>query len=556
MSTTLAKDRSDFRVLIVYPNLPLMLVPGIAIGLFTRICRDQGYAVDMFDTTHYDTEETNYSEIKINYSENRAKILNARKFDVARDLGIAVKSSMLSDFRDKVLDFAPDLMVFSVVEDTYLQALSMLHAVADLDVPHLFGGVFPTMAPEVCMEAPEIRLIGLGEGETSVVAVAEALRQGLPLEGIAGTWFKSADGEVVRTPQPPLVDINLVRPDFSLFADTRFNRPMGGRVFRTVPIETYRGCPYNCTYCNSPAQRGFTKLNGLGNFLRRKTMDNMRAELAEIRDRFRPEFIMFMDDSFMARPRAETFEFCDMYEEFRIPFYFNTRPENCDADTLKRLEEVGCYRIAFGIEHGNQQFRRNVLRRKPTNEDIVERFRIIADSGISFSLNLIIGFPGETRELVMDTVELARAIRGYDTLTTFIFTPYHGTPLRRVAVDNGWLDPAVITKHNTSRSLLRMPPPYLNADDIDGLMATVPLYCYFPKSEWESLRRAEAEDEEGLAVRKHYTDIYSRNFLEGNQDTPKVHIDAELTRPPVAAITVDRLDGAELDRLTRPMIGI
>ena len=546
------KSSEDFRVLIVYPNLPLMLVPGIAIALFTRILKDQGYVVDMFDTTHYDTDETNYSETKINYSENRTRILNARKFDVSEDLGIAIKRDMLADFRDKVMDFQPDLMIISVVEDTFLQTLSMLQAVEDLAIPHLVGGVFPTMAPEVCIKAPEVSLIGLGEGEASIVAVSEALRLGKPLKGITGTWYKSGDGEIVKTPQQPLVDINAVTPDFSLYEPSRFMRPMGGKIFKMIPVETYRGCPYACAYCNSPSQREFTRLNDLGNFMRRKSMETLRDELRSYVETYDPDFFFIVDDSFLARPAQEILDFCNMYEEFKLPFYFNTRSENCTPENLARLKEVNCYRIAFGIEAGNEQYRNKVLRRKITNQEILKRFKWIADSGIAFSINLIIGMPGETRDLVMDTVELARSIHGYDTLTSFIFTPYHGTTLRKVAVTNGWLDPDTITRHNTSRSLLKMPPPYLNADEIDGLLSTLPLYCYFPKSEWPNILRAESDDEEGLKIRNHYSDIYARDFLGENQVSEKAYIPAldgkgEQDGPFVG--TTKRMDDAMVERL-------
>ena len=46
MTTTQIKPAADFRVLIVYPNLPLMLVPSISIAIFTRIFKDLGYGVD------------------------------------------------------------------------------------------------------------------------------------------------------------------------------------------------------------------------------------------------------------------------------------------------------------------------------------------------------------------------------------------------------------------------------------------------------------------------------------------------------------------------------
>jgi len=518
------KSSKDFKVLIVYPNLPLMLVPSIAIALFTRIIKDQGYQVDLFETTHYDTSETNYSETQINYSENRVNLLNVRKFSVKDDLGVTVKSDMMADFRKKVQDFNPDIMLFSVVEDTFLQTRAMLRAVEDLHIPHLLGGVFPTMAPEKAIAAPEVNLIGPGEGEKTIVDVCEAIRTGSDTATLSGVWAKQPDGTIKRNPIASLVNINDTLADFSLFDQSRFMRPMGGRVFKMIPVESYRGCPYSCTYCNSPSQRTFSTENGLGNFMRRKTITVLRDELRHYMDRFQPDFFFFVDDSFLARPRKEIFDFCDMYEEFKLPFYFNTRAENCDPEILARLKDVNCYRMAFGIEAGNEQYRNKVLRRKITNQEIIKRFKWIADSGIAFSLNLIIGLPGETRDLVMDTVELARAIQGYDSLTSFIFTPYRGTTLRKVAVDNGWLNADTVTRHNTSKSLLEMPPPYLNADEIDGLLAVLPLYCYFPKSEWDALRRAEGTDDEALALRKKYSDIYSENFLSGTQDDEKTFV--------------------------------
>lgn len=555
------KSPTDFRVLIVYPNLPLMLVPSISLAIFTRIFRDIGYKVDLFETTHYDAEEIHYSETRINYSENRVRILNARKFDVEKDLGIDIKRGMLDDFRKKVEEYKPDFIIYSLVEDTFLQARSMMQAIADLNIPSLSGGVYPTMAPAECIAAPEIDLIGLGEGEKIVAAVGEAVRLGKPLNGIPGTWYKHDEGTIEKTAQPSLVDLNDVIPDFTLFHPTRFNRPMGGKIFKMVPVESYRGCPYACTYCNSPTQRLLAKDAGLGNFLRRKSMQGLRDKLKALYDLYDPDFFFFVDDSFLARPRQEIFDFCDMYEEFKLPFYFNTRAENTDAEVLARLKEVGCYRIAFGIESGNQQYRNKVLRRKITNEEIINRFKVIADSGIAFSINLIIGMPGETRELVMDTIELARSIKGYDAVTAFIFTPYHGTALRQVALDNGWLPPDAVTRHNTSRSILEMPPPYLNADEIDGLLATIPLYCYFPKSMWPQIRRAEIDDEEGLRIRDELSAIYTEHFLNDDQNMAKKFLQEDGSvseRQPLSdfRISPERIGAVDLKSLTDPMIGL
>lgn len=536
----------DFRVLIVYPNLPLMLVPSLAIALFTARLKTQGYQVELFETTHYLSDE-------VSSSENRVEILNVRDFDMAEDLNITVREDMYGDFRKRVEDFNPDLLIYSVVEDVFLQTLNLIRAVSDLEIPSLVGGVFPTYAPERCIEPEEIRLVGHGEGENTVVRVAEAVRTAKPLHDIPGTWYKDDDQNIHKNPKDPLVGLNDTLPDFSLFEESRFNRPMGGRVFKMIPVETYRGCPFACTYCNSPAQREYAKAEGLGNFLRRKSMQTLQSELRHYMEVYNPSFFYFVDDSFLARPKQEIFDFCDMYEEFGLPFWFNTRSESCETDIMERLKEVGCYRISFGIEAGNEQFRQKVLRRKITNEELIRKFTdVIAPSGIAFSLNVIIGMPGETRELVMDTVELIRSVPGYDSLTVSIFTPYHGTVLRDVAVRNGWLDGSKITRHTTSSSILEMPEPYLSSAEIDSLVATFPLYTYFPKSDWEQIRRSETADAEGLEIRKHFQDIYRRNFLGETQDDQKVMLGGTGCRTnekDAFRISPTRLEADELERL-------
>ena len=76
-----------------------------------------------------------------------------------------------------------------------------------------------------------------------------------------------------------------------------------------------------------------------------------------------------------------------------------------------------------------------------------------------------------------------------------------------------------------------MPPPYLQAKEIDGLIRTIPLYIYFPYSEWNEIKKAEFFDETGNKVFKKYSEIYKNNFLKSNQDDKKVFIDHMDTAP-------------------------
>ncbi|MFH2011559.1 MAG: radical SAM protein [Pseudomonadota bacterium] len=189
-----------------------------------------------------------------------------------------------------------------------------------------------------------------------------------------------------------------------------------------------------------------------------------------------------------------------------IPFWFNTRPEHCTADVLEKLKDVGLFRAFFGIESGNEKFRTNKLGRKISNGNIIRCFETIDKSGISYSINCIIGFPYETREMVFDTIRLVKQIKGYDAITVSIFTPYRGTTLRDEAIREGWLDSQALTVHTTSKSMLGM--PHFTACQIDGMMRTFPLYVEFDESEWPMIEKAEFSTPEGDEILYRYAKIY------------------------------------------------
>lgn len=304
-------------------------------------------------------------------------------------------------------------------------------------------------------------------------------------------------------------------PDYGLFDKVRFYRPMGGKILRTIPLETYRGCPFNCTFCNSPMWNEFYRSNNQGIFSRRKNINRLIEEIRYLAKEYNPGLLYIIDDTFLARPEEELREFARRYKEFGIPFWMNTRPETITEEKMGLLQEMNCYRISVGIECGNEEFRKKKLNRNISNQELLERIKILSKSGIAFSINSIIGFPDETRDLIFDTIELNRQLSGYDTLTVSIFVPYHGTKMREEAVKKGYLDPETITTHTTSSSLLQM--PQLSSQEIDGLMRTFTMYVGFPKRWWHYIKEAEEFSPRGNEMFAKLSKIYHDIYLSGDQ---------------------------------------
>src|SRR3989338_2649983 len=194
-------------------------------------------------------------------------------------------------------------------------------------------------------------------------------------------------------------------PDYGLFEDVRFYRPMGGKTLKTVPLETARGCPYQCTFCDSPMWSEIYRNSHKEIFLRRKNINRLMEEIRYFVKEYKPELIYIIDDTFLARPNEELKEFVKKYREFKIPFWMNTRPETITQEKVDLLKEMNCYRMSIGVECGNEEFRKGKLRRFGSNEEILQSMEILTKSGIPFSINNMIGFTDETRELIFETID-------------------------------------------------------------------------------------------------------------------------------------------------------
>tara|TARA_B100000959_G_scaffold278770_1_gene337697 strand:+ start:40 stop:891 length:852 start_codon:yes stop_codon:yes gene_type:complete len=272
------------------------------------------------------------------------------------------------------------------------------------------------------------------------------------------------------------------------------------------PVETHRGCPYKCAFCNSPSQMALYR-NELGeNFLRRKSFKNMEREMLYYKEEMGAEYFYFWADTFFSWKPGEFEEFAKMYERIGLPFWCQTRVETVTHQRLERLSEIGCARVSFGLEHGNPEFRQRWLKRRMSNEMIVEKFAIVNEVDIPFSVNNIIGFPHETRELAFDTVRLNRRFECNDR-SAYVFTPFQGTPLRAECDRLGLTQPDEIVQSSIPATAA-LDMPQFRRSEVLGLVKTFNMYVHFEEDRWPEIREAEGttreEKERYIALREEF----------------------------------------------------
>jgi len=496
-----------FKVLFIYPNLRGMNMLPPAIALFSQILKNDGCEVALFDTTYYaGTDDFDSDKVK-------ERNLSVRPFDLSKKVTIRT-TDPLADLDKQVVSFSPDLIIMSATEDIFPRGMQLLQHIDKRNIPVVVGGVFATFAPEKVMRHPEIDIVCVGEGERAILELCRRMRAGGDYSRIDNLWVRMPDGTICKNPIGPVVDLDTnPLPDFSLFEDARFYRPMAGKVYRMLPVETHRGCPFQCAFCNSPAQELLYRESGSGRFFRGKAIATVKREMEFYKNVWGAEYFYFWADTFFSYTDKQLDEFVEMYKDIRIPFWCQTRAETVTEARIKKLREVGLHRMSLGIEHGNEEFRRKVLKRQVSNAVIIRAINIIADHDLpaGLSVNNIVGFPMETPELAMDTVELNRQIVDrVDTMNCYAYVPYHGTPLRSMSVKLGYIDDDTPTSCLTGEPALNM--PQFPKAKIKGIMRTFSLYARFDKSRWDEIRQAEEFSPDGNRVfeklRQEYTEKY------------------------------------------------
>ena len=195
--------------------------------------------------------------------------------------------------------------------------------------------------------------------------------------------------------------------------------------------------------------------------------------------------------------------FIEEYRKIKIPFWFQTRFETITEERIKALKDVGMFWLTMGIEHGNEEFRKNVLKRACPDRVIIEGAGILTKCGAGASFNNMIGFPFENRELIFETIKLNKKLFEINPnfeSNVFMFLPYKGTELYDLCRQNGLLS-AEICSHGHSlsdESILNFPKEY--KQELKGLMKTFNLYVKLPEKYWPEIKIAERSDEEGNAT--------------------------------------------------------
>jgi anaerobic magnesium-protoporphyrin IX monomethyl ester cyclase len=266
------------------------------------------------------------------------------------------------------------------------------------------------------------RCVLLGEAEFTLLETVQQLLKNkkASLEGIAGLSYLSPAGKVVQTAKRgQLRQLDTLPFPARDLIDTRQYRDVwkSAHGYFSLNIVSSRGCPYRCNWCAKPIY---------GDTISVRSPQSVAEEMRQLKYDYEAEHLWFADDIFGLQGKWVQ-EFANAVEErgAAVPFKMQSRVDLMTPATTAAFRRAGCAEVWMGVESGAQKIL-NAMEKGIRVDQVPKARQNLRKEGIRACYFLQFGYPGETWEDILSTVELVRDTRP-DDIGVSVAYPLPGT---------------------------------------------------------------------------------------------------------------------------------
>ena len=344
------------------------------------------------------------------------------------------------DILSRISDYNPDMVGLACSFSNQHRIFHHLFSLIKKDNPNRItvgGGAHATICSEEVLSDKFCDFVLLGEAEESFKDLILALNNYSDLTSIDGLGWKINHKLVINKKNKWIENLDSVSfPAYHIMGLDKYflaRRAHGLRHRdRFCPVITSRGCPARCTFCNAKAV--------WGNKYRMRSVENVIEEMRLLSNNYGIQEIMFEDDNLTLNPVRARALFSSMKKE-GFNFIWDTPNGvgswSLDESLLDLMKESGCIRLNFPVESGSQSVLEEIIK-KPLNLSRIKQ--LIAHCkkiGLSYSIFLVIGMPGEKIEDIWKSFRFA-AECGCFSPNISVATPYPGSQLFIDSEKNGY----------------------------------------------------------------------------------------------------------------------
>ena len=300
------------------------------------------------------------------------------------------------------------------------------------------GGEHFSAVPEICLEqCKDLDAIGLGEGEETIVEIANAIDSNSSWLNIPGLVVRD-NGKFVKTEKRKrIVKLDEIpKPAWDLvplnnYLDSKLC--IGVDRGRTIPMLASRGCPFQCTFCSSPDM-----------WTTRWVARDVKLLVDEIEEyikKYKIDAVDFYDLTAIVK-KSWIIEFCNEVISRNLKFTWQlpsgTRSEAIDEDVTPLLYKSGCRNIGYAPESGSERVL-TLIKKKVKLSRMTKSLKSSIKSGMNVKINIMIGFPGETHKDIWTTFWylIKMSFAGVHDVSMGVFAPYPGSEIYNDLVKKG-----------------------------------------------------------------------------------------------------------------------
>jgi len=289
-------------------------------------------------------------------------------------------------------------------------------------VPIVWGGYFPSLYTDACLNAPYVDFAIRGQGEETFLELVDALREGGKYNGIRGLSYKDDFGLHVHNAERPLRSPN----DFPWLPYDRLPHTEKyivptflGR--RTAVHQASIGCPFRCTFCGVvPIYQGRQ---------RTETPERTASVLSFLKKRFQIDAVQFYDNNFFLN-ESHTAELAIQLAPLKLNWWSEGRIDSVlrySDETFRLLRSAGATMIFFGAESGSDWALKQMNKRLSTDQTLelaarIRRFDIVPE------FSFVVGNPEDPQRDTRDTIRFIRRIKQVNPEAEIIVQHYIPTP--------------------------------------------------------------------------------------------------------------------------------
>lgn len=306
----------------------------------------------------------------------------------------------------------------------------------------IVGNTVASSIPEILLNRTDADIAVIGEGDVTIIELLENINFKRSLSSVKGIYYKEGD-KVLRTEHRSVIlnidsipciewdilDVNVYINSLSANLNEPLP-PIPKNQIRAMPINTARGCPFNCTFCYHVF---------VGQKYRYRSPESIINEMIECNKRYGINFFSFNDElTFFSLNQAMNFATKMIENGLKVWWDADCRSgmfsRDEDVYVAEKIKEAGCVALSFSLESASPDILK-WMNKKISPESFTRQCEILKKAGLPALTSIVIGYPNESKETIRQTIDCCTKNRIYPSAGFLL--PQPGTAMYDYAVSKG-----------------------------------------------------------------------------------------------------------------------